>query len=100
MSPQNLSISNADSNGDLRDCSDADAGSSNGAAGHGLEKCNNELLDVGRDSPPPTSSSLAIKRASAGTPPSVDMRSNSIATLRIKAKEHLDNLNKGLVSMV
>lgn len=25
-----------------------------------------------------------------------DMRSNSIATLRIKAKEHLESLNKGL----
>ncbi|EDW58827.2 uncharacterized protein Dvir_GJ17468 [Drosophila virilis] len=98
MSPQNLSISNADSNGDLRDCSDADGGSCSNGAG-GLEKCTNELLDVGRESPPPPSS-LAIKRTSAATPPSVDMRSNSIATLRIKAKEHLDNLNKGLISMV
>ncbi|XP_062133229.1 retinal homeobox protein Rx [Drosophila sulfurigaster albostrigata] len=107
MSPQNLSISNADSNGDPRDCSDIDGGSNSNGAG-GLEKCSQvELLDVGRESPPPPSS-LALKRPTATTTPpqsvvgapSVDMRSNSIATLRIKAKEHLDNLNKGLVSMV
>jgi hypothetical protein len=28
--------------------------------------------------------------------PSSDMRSNSIAALRIKAKEHLENISKGL----
>ncbi|XP_046865771.1 retinal homeobox protein Rx [Drosophila willistoni] len=92
MSPQNLSICNADSNGEARDCSDLDSNSSTNNAGS-LDKCaasaNIELLDVGRDSPPPPSASQPT-----------DMRSNSIATLRIKAKEHLDNLNKGLVSMV
>lgn len=100
MSPQNLSISNADSNGDPRDCSDIEGGGGGSSASNGgLEKCTNELLDVGRDSPPPPST-LSLKRAATSTPPTVDMRSNSIATLRIKAKEHLDNLNKGLVSMV
>ncbi|KAH8291173.1 hypothetical protein KR054_009449 [Drosophila jambulina] len=99
MSPQNLSIGNADSNGEGRDLSsDLDAGSSSSNPGSGLDKCaasaNIELLDVGRDSPPPP----PTPKLSA-TPPA-DMRSNSIATLRIKAKEHLDNLNKGLVSMV
>lgn len=29
-----------------------------------------------------------------------DMRSNSIATLRIKAKEHLESINKGFTTMV
>ncbi|XP_030388392.1 retinal homeobox protein Rx [Scaptodrosophila lebanonensis] len=103
MSPQNLSISNADSNGALdgRDCQDM------GDVDSSLDKCaanaNNEVLDVGRESPPPPSTltSLSIKRTPPPTaPPSTDMRSNSIATLRIKAKEHLDNINKGLVSMV
>ncbi|KAL7723539.1 hypothetical protein ACLKA6_016273, partial [Drosophila palustris] len=91
MSPQNLSISNADSNGDPRDASsDAEERSER----EEREKCTNELLDVGRESPPPPAP------PSSATAPSVDMRSNSIATLRIKAKEHLDNLNKGLISMV
>ncbi|XP_065093755.1 retinal homeobox protein Rx isoform X2 [Ochlerotatus camptorhynchus] len=31
---------------------------------------------------------------------STDMRTNSIATLRIKAKEHLENINKGMTTMV
>ncbi|XP_050073765.1 retinal homeobox protein Rx isoform X1 [Anopheles maculipalpis] len=31
---------------------------------------------------------------------SSDMRTNSIATLRIKAKEHLENLSKGMTTMV
>uniref|UniRef100_A0A182JMY6 OAR domain-containing protein n=2 Tax=Anopheles atroparvus TaxID=41427 RepID=A0A182JMY6_ANOAO len=31
---------------------------------------------------------------------STDMRTNSIATLRIKAKEHLENLSKGMTTMV
>ncbi|KAH8320768.1 hypothetical protein KR067_008989 [Drosophila pandora] len=108
MSPQNLSIGNADSNGEGRDLSDLEAGSSNSNPGSNLDKCaanaNIELLDVGRDSPPPPpppssqqSQTTAVKLSA--TPPA-DMRSNSIATLRIKAKEHLDNLNKGLVSMV
>jgi hypothetical protein len=34
------------------------------------------------------------------SPHSTDMRSNSIATLRIKAKEHLENISKGLTTMV
>lgn len=29
-----------------------------------------------------------------------DIRSNSIASLRIKAKEHLESINKGLTTMV
>ncbi|KAH8372789.1 hypothetical protein KR009_005003 [Drosophila setifemur] len=102
MSPQNLSIGNADSNGEGRDLSDLDAGSSSSNPGHSLDKCaasaNIELLDVGRESPPPTSQPSQTVKLS-GTPPA-DMRSNSIAALRIKAKEHLDNLNKGLVPMV
>nr|XP_036669598.1 retinal homeobox protein Rx [Drosophila suzukii] len=102
MSPQNLSIGNADSNGDGRDLSsDLDAGSTSSNPGSSLDKCaasaNIELLDVGRDSPPPPPTSGG--KSSSATPPA-DMRSNSIATLRIKAKEHLDNLNKGMVSIV
>ncbi|KXJ82142.1 hypothetical protein RP20_CCG015424 [Aedes albopictus] len=31
---------------------------------------------------------------------STDMRTNSIASLRIKAKEHLENINKGMTTMV
>ncbi|XP_055534476.1 retinal homeobox protein Rx isoform X1 [Wyeomyia smithii] len=31
---------------------------------------------------------------------STDMRTNSIATLRIKAKEHLENISKGMTTMV
>ncbi|XP_017072614.2 LOW QUALITY PROTEIN: retinal homeobox protein Rx [Drosophila eugracilis] len=101
MSPQNLSIGNADSNGDGRDLSsDLDAGSTSSNHGSSLDKCaasaNIELLDVGRDSPPPPPTPAG---KSSATPPA-DMRSNSIATLRIKAKEHLDNLNKGMVSIV
>ncbi|KAH8280378.1 hypothetical protein KR018_005076 [Drosophila ironensis] len=117
MSPQNLSIGNADSNGEGRDLSDLDAGSSSSNHGSSLDKCaanaNIELLDVGRDSPPPqpqlppptqqqtqmqqNATATSVKLSTA---PPADMRSNSIATLRIKAKEHLDNLNKGLVSIV
>ncbi|XP_037714752.1 retinal homeobox protein Rx [Drosophila subpulchrella] len=102
MSPQNLSIGNADSNGDGRDLSsDLDGGSTSSNPGSSLDKCaasaNIELLDVGRDSPPPPPTSGG--KSSSATPPA-DMRSNSIATLRIKAKEHLDNLNKGMVSIV
>ncbi|XP_017051769.1 retinal homeobox protein Rx [Drosophila ficusphila] len=102
MSPQNLSIGNADSNGEGRDLSsDLDAGSTSSNPGSNLDKCaasaNIEVLDVGRDSPPPPPPSSAGK--TSATPPA-DMRSNSIATLRIKAKEHLDNLNKGMVSIV
>lgn len=101
MSPQNLSIGNADSNGDGRDLSsDLDAGSTSSNPGSSLDKCatsaNIELLDVGRDSPPPPPTPTG---KGSSTPPT-DMRSNSIATLRIKAKEHLDNLNKGMVSIV
>nr|XP_017002060.2 LOW QUALITY PROTEIN: retinal homeobox protein Rx [Drosophila takahashii] len=100
MSPQNLSLGNADSDG--RDLSsDLDAGSTSSNPGSSLDKCaasaNIELLDVGRDSPPPPPG--GGKNNSSGSPPA-DMRSNSIATLRIKAKEHLDNLNKGMVSIV
>ncbi|XP_054089698.1 retinal homeobox protein Rx isoform X2 [Zeugodacus cucurbitae] len=96
QSPQNLTTST--------DASEAMQGS--GSGGH--NKCNAvgmELLDVGRDSPPPghalsnsttTNPSSRQSPISANQPQTADIRSNSIATLRIKAKEHLESINKGL----
>lgn len=43
-----------------------------------------------------TNTAAATVLAPPPTPPTADIRSNSIATLRIKAKEHLENINKNL----
>ncbi|XP_017470902.1 PREDICTED: retinal homeobox protein Rx isoform X2 [Rhagoletis zephyria] len=101
QSPQNLTTNN--------DANEAMLVGSNGGNGNGSSKCSAaasmELLDVGRDSPPPghalssNVSANAISRQSpisASQPQTADIRSNSIATLRIKAKEHLESINKGL----
>lgn len=60
-----------------------------------------------RESPRPVASSPPKSTSTAGTDPgkdggplnmtlNSDIRTNSIAALRIKAKEHLENINKGL----
>ncbi|XP_036223264.2 retinal homeobox protein Rx [Bactrocera oleae] len=100
QSPQNLTTST--------DAHEAMHGGDNsvGSGGHGKSQAAGmELLDVGRDSPPPghapsnNTTTNPISRQSpisANQPQTADIRSNSIATLRIKAKEHLESINKGL----
>ncbi|CAD7014097.1 unnamed protein product [Ceratitis capitata] len=109
QSPQNLTTTN-DASSEAMHIAGGDGVSVGvGGAGGGNNKCNAsgmELLDVGRDSPPPShalsnnnSSTNPISRQSpisANQPQTADIRSNSIATLRIKAKEHLESINKGL----
>ncbi|XP_023308612.2 retinal homeobox protein Rx isoform X1 [Lucilia cuprina] len=110
LSPQNLATVNGDndSHSSATKCSSA----------------NIDVVDVGRESPIPTinatvatnngpnnsnvnepstppSSTASSSNASSVTatnqqPQTTDIRSNSIATLRIKAKEHLENINKSL----
>ncbi|KAL9915897.1 retinal homeobox protein Rx [Glossina fuscipes] len=63
-----------------------------------------EVLDVGRESPlnmgatvSTTTTTNTITNSSVTVQPqTTDIRTNSIATLRIKAKEHLENINKNL----
>ncbi|XP_073813935.1 retinal homeobox domain-containing protein Rx isoform X2 [Musca autumnalis] len=108
LSPQNLSTNGGD-NDTATKCSSS--------------VINIEVVDVGRESPIPpmtnsngpstasntnsnsstTSASATISPSSSAAsqqtqsaPPTTDIRSNSIATLRIKAKEHLENINKSL----
>ncbi|XP_061396300.1 retinal homeobox protein Rx [Musca vetustissima] len=110
LSPQNLSTNGGD-NDTTTKCSPS--------------VVNIEVVDVGRESPippitnnsngsgaasnansnsnssttsatiSPTSSSVTSQQQSQPAQPT-DIRSNSIATLRIKAKEHLENINKSL----
>uniref|UniRef100_A0A182N892 OAR domain-containing protein n=1 Tax=Anopheles dirus TaxID=7168 RepID=A0A182N892_9DIPT len=69
-------------------------------------------IDPGSESDTPVSGDTSKAISAAGTTAtaalnmtvnhhhSSDMRTNSIATLRIKAKEHLENLSKGMTTMV
>uniref|UniRef100_A0A182FCE5 Uncharacterized protein n=2 Tax=Anopheles albimanus TaxID=7167 RepID=A0A182FCE5_ANOAL len=80
---------------------------------HGGAKHQAPLLDPGSESDSPamadqpavqqptgrTAAALNMT-VNATTHHSADMRTNSIATLRIKAKEHLENLSKGMTTMV
>ncbi|XP_037941907.1 retinal homeobox protein Rx [Teleopsis dalmanni] len=88
LSPQNLTTNNE----------------TNELLGGKCASANIEVVDVGRESPVAilhsNSNSIgAVNRTSTNSPnqpQTVDIRSNSIATLRIKAKEHLESINKGL----
>ncbi|XP_058831335.1 retinal homeobox protein Rx isoform X2 [Topomyia yanbarensis] len=55
------------------------------------------LLGLGKDSGGPGTAGTALNMT---VNHSTDMRTNSIATLRIKAKEHLENITKGMTTMV
>uniref|UniRef100_A0A1I8ME05 Uncharacterized protein n=1 Tax=Musca domestica TaxID=7370 RepID=A0A1I8ME05_MUSDO len=78
LSPQNLSRNGGD-NDTTTKCSSS--------------VVNIEVVDVGRESPIPA---ITNSNGSGSATPTTDIRSNSIATLRIKAKEHLENINKSL----
>uniref|UniRef100_A0A1A9VY51 OAR domain-containing protein n=1 Tax=Glossina austeni TaxID=7395 RepID=A0A1A9VY51_GLOAU len=105
-SPQNLSASSAtiisSTISHLNDSNNAeDAENSN--ADKSLST-SIEVLDVGRESPlnmgatvsTTTATNTITNSSVAVQPQTTDIRTNSIATLRIKAKEHLENINKNL----
>lgn len=105
-SPQNLSASNAtiisSTISHLNNSNNAeDAENSN--ADKSLST-SIEVLDVGRESPLNMGATVSTTTATntitnpsvAVQPQTTDIRTNSIATLRIKAKEHLENINKNL----
>ncbi|XP_058459858.1 retinal homeobox protein Rx isoform X2 [Malaya genurostris] len=60
-----------------------------------IEQQQRLLGHLGKDSAPGNGAALNMT-----VNHSTDMRTNSIATLRIKAKEHLENINKGMTTMV
>ncbi|XP_039439731.1 retinal homeobox protein Rx isoform X1 [Culex pipiens pallens] len=113
-SPPSLSSSNANANGHqpgLSPNSSSTSSSSNttlspGATAAGqfhqqVDACSSPLEAVsggggGKDGPTTTTAALNMTVNHHST----DMRTNSIATLRIKAKEHLENITKGMTTMV
>ncbi|EDS44095.1 retinal homeobox protein [Culex quinquefasciatus] len=112
-SPPSLSSSNANANGHqpgLSPNSSSTSSSSNttlspGATAAGqfhqqVDACSSPLEAVsggggGKDGPTTTTAALNMTVNHHST----DMRTNSIATLRIKAKEHLENITKGMTTM-
>uniref|UniRef100_A0A1A9ZNP5 Homeobox domain-containing protein n=1 Tax=Glossina pallidipes TaxID=7398 RepID=A0A1A9ZNP5_GLOPL len=101
-SPQNLSASSAtiiSSTIDSNNAEDAENSNADKSLSTSIE-----VLDVGRESPlnmgatvsTTTATNTITNSSVAVQPQTTDIRTNSIATLRIKAKEHLENINKNL----
>ncbi|XP_049292948.1 retinal homeobox protein Rx isoform X2 [Anopheles funestus] len=65
----------------------------------GSESDTPATADTSKAAPTTTTSTTALNMT-VNHHHSTDMRTNSIATLRIKAKEHLENLSKGMTTMV
>lgn len=89
-SPQNLSVSPTQNNRN----SHSIVGSPKSLSPQSISE--KKQLDEDDSNPDVTGTSTSKEIALNMTMNNTDMRSNSIATLRIKAKEHLESINKGL----